>query len=225
MNVRYHYFESQVEFCFYIWGDLRFGTRCSENRIKRNEIIIIEYPIYYRHGSWKVMYFILFNLYKNPARQVFVIVHSVSHVTHGRQHSRLPCPSISWSLLKLMSIESVMPSNHLVLCHPFLLLLSIFSSIRSFLMSWLFTSGGQNIGVSALTSSEYSGLISFRIDWCDLFAVQGTLKSLLQYHSSKASILWHSAFFMVQPTSIHDYGKNHSFDYTNLCWQSGISAS
>ena len=71
----------------------------------------------------------------------------------------------------------------------------------------------------------YSGLISFRIDWLDLFAVQGTLKSLLQYHSSKASILWHSAFFMVQPTSIHDYWKNHSFDYTNLCWQSGISAS
>ena len=84
----------------------------------------------------------------------------------------------SWSSLKLMSIESVMPSNHLILCRPFLLLPSIFPSIKVF-------------------SSE-SVLISFRIDWFDLLAVQGTLKIVLQHQSSKASILWHSAFFMAQ---------------------------
>ena len=84
-------------------------------------------------------------------------------------------------------------------------------------MSWLFTSGDQNIGASASASvlpmSEYSGLISFRTDWFDLLAVQGTLKSLLQHHSSKASILWYPAFFMVQLS--HPYvttGKTHSFD-------------
>ena len=94
-----------------------------------------------------------------------------------------------WSLLKLMSIDSVTPSNDLILCHSLLLLLSIFPSIRVFPMSQLFASGGQSTGGSAL--------ISFRIDWFD-FAVQGTLKSLLQHHSSKATILWCSAFFMVQ---------------------------
>ena len=107
----------------------------------------------------------------------------------------------SWSLLKLMSIELVMPSNHLILYRPLLLLPSIFPSIRVFSNEsvlrlrwpkyWSFS-----FGISP--SNEYSGLISFRIDWFVLLAVQGTLKSLLQYHSSKASILWHSAFFMVQ---------------------------
>ena len=107
----------------------------------------------------------------------------------------------SWSLLKLMSIESVMPSNHLILCHPLLLLPSIFPSIRGFSSEsvlrirwpkyWSFS-------FSISPSDEYSGPISFRMDWFDLLAVQGTLKSLLQHHSSKASILWHSAFFMVQ---------------------------
>ena len=105
------------------------------------------------------------------------------------------------SLLKLMSIESVMPSNHLILCHPLLHLLLIFPSIRVFsnesgLRSrwpkyWSFS-------FSISPSNEYSGLVSFGIDWFDLLAVQGTLESLLQYHSSKASILWRSAFFMVQ---------------------------
>ena len=100
----------------------------------------------------------------------------------------------SWSLFKLMSIESVMPSNHLALCHPLLLSPSIFPSIRVFsnetvlrIMSpkhWSFSS-------SISPSNEYSGLISFRMDWLDLLAVQGTLKSLLQHHSSKASILQH----------------------------------
>ena len=107
----------------------------------------------------------------------------------------------SQSLLKLMSIESVMPSNHLILCHPLLLLPSIFPSIRVFSNEsvlhirwpeyWSFS-------FSINPSDEYSGLISFRIDWLDFLTVQGTLKSLLQHHSSKASIPWCSAFFIVQ---------------------------
>ena len=105
----------------------------------------------------------------------------------------------SWSLLKLISTESVMPSNHLILCHPFLLLPSIFPESRSFQMSQFFASSGQSIRVSASAclSNEYSGLISFSTDWLDLLAVQGILKNLLQHHSSKALILWHSAFFIV----------------------------
>ena len=97
-----------------------------------------------------------------------------------------------------MSIESVMPSNHLVTCHPHLLLLSIFPSIRVFSsesalrMRWL---KYWSFSFSISPSNENSGLISFRIDWFDLLAAQGTLKSLLQHHSSKASVLWQSAFF------------------------------
>ena len=107
----------------------------------------------------------------------------------------------SRSSFKLMSIESIMPSNHLILCHHLLLLSSIFSRIKIFSNKsvlcirwpkyWSF-----NLSISP--SNEYSGLISFGIDWLDLLAVQGTLKSLLQHHSSKASILQHSAFFIVQ---------------------------
>ena len=107
----------------------------------------------------------------------------------------------SQSLFKLMSIESVMPSNNFILCDPLLLLPLIFTSIRVFSNEsilhirwpkyWSFS-------FSISPSNEYSGLISFRIDWFHLLAVQGTLKSLLQHHSSKASILWHSAFFIVQ---------------------------
>ena len=109
--------------------------------------------------------------------------------------------TISQSLLKLMSTESVMSSNHLILCCPFLFLPSIFPSIRVFSkMSVLHIRWPkyQSFSFSISPSSEYSGLISFRIDWFDLLVVQGTLKNLLQHHSSKASILWHSAFFMVQ---------------------------
>ena len=106
----------------------------------------------------------------------------------------------SQSLLKLMSIESMVPSNHLILYCPLLLLPSIFPSI-SLLVSWLFTSGGQSFSVSI--SNEYSGLISFRIDWFDLLAVQETLKSLPQHHGSKASILWCSGFFMVRLSHPH----------------------
>ena len=107
----------------------------------------------------------------------------------------------SWSLLKLMSIESVMQSNHLLSCHPLLLPPSIFPSIRVFSSEsvlhirwpkdWSFS-------FSISSSNEDPALISFRMDWLDLLAVQGTLKSLLQHHSSKASILQHSAFFIVQ---------------------------
>ena len=116
-----------------------------------------------------------------------------------------PVLIISQSLLKLMSIELVMPSNHLILCCSLLLCLQSFPASGSFPMSWLFVSGGQSIGVSASASvlPMKSGLISFMIDWLDLLAVQGTLKSLLQHHSSKASILQCSAFFMVQ--LLHPY--------------------
>ena len=105
----------------------------------------------------------------------------------------------SQSLLKLMSIELVMPSNHLILCHPLLLLTSILPSIRvSSSESVLHIRWPKYWSFSISPSNEYSGLISFRIDWFDLLAVQGTLKSLLQHHSSKASILRCSVFFMVQ---------------------------
>ena len=117
---------------------------------------------------------------------------------HELQHTRPPCPSPS---PKLMSIELVMPSNHLILCHPLLLLPSIFPNITVFSnestlhIRWpKYWSFSFNIS----PSSEHPGLISFRMDWLDLLAVQGTLKSLLQRHSSKASILLHSAFFIVQ---------------------------
>ena len=106
--------------------------------------------------------------------------------------------SNSQSLLKLMSIESVTPSNHLILYHPLLLLPSILLSIRVFSsMSVLRIWWPKYWSFSISPSNEYSGLIFFRIDWFDLLAVQGTLESLLQHHSSEASILWCSAFFMV----------------------------
>ena len=124
----------------------------------------------------------------------------------------------SQNLLKLMCIESVMPSNHFILCHP-LLLLSVFPSIMVFSSEsvlhirwpkyWSFS-------FSICPSSEYSGLISFMIDWLDLLAVQGTLKSLLQHHSSKASILQHSAFFRVQLS--HPYMTTGKTIDLTRCW-------
>ena len=121
---------------------------------------------------------------------------------HGLQHTRLPCPSPSPGICSssMRSIELMMPSNHLILCRPLLLLLSIFPSIRVFSselalhIRWpKYWSFSFNIS----PSNEYSGLISLRIDWFDFLAAQGTLKSLLQQHNSKAWILWHLAFFMV----------------------------
>ena len=132
--------------------------------------------------------------------------------------------TISQSLFKLMSIESVMPSNHLILCGPLLVLPSIFPSTRVFSnesavrIRW---SKYWSFGFSISPSNEYSGLISFTIDWFDLFAVQETLKTLLQHHSSKTLILKtkhiHSLALSLLygsiVTSIHDYWKNHSFDW------------
>ena len=122
----------------------------------------------------------------------------------------------SRSSLKLTSIESVMPSSHLMLCHPLLLLPPIPPSIRVFSNEstlpirwpkyWSFS-------FSTIPSKEHPGLISFRMDWLDLLAVQRTLKSLLQHHSSKASMLWLSAFFTVQLSHLYnDHWKNHSLD-------------
>ena len=136
---------------------------------------------------------------------------------HGLQHARLPCLSPTPG-----AYSNSCPSHRS--CHPtisssvipFSSHLQSFPASGSFPMSWFFTSGGQsiwNFSFSISPSSEYSGLISFWMDWLDLFAVQGTLKSLLQHHSSKASILWHSAFFIIQLS--HPYmttGKNLSFD-------------
>ena len=137
---------------------------------------------------------------------------------HKLQHTRPPCPSPTPSLPKPMSIDSVMPSNHLILCHPLPLLPSLFLSIRVFSneaahrIRW---PKYRSFSFTISPSSEHPGLISFRVDWLDLLAVQGTLKSLLQHHSSKASILWCSAFFTVLHfflISIHDYWENHSLD-------------
>ena len=137
---------------------------------------------------------------------MFSSVQSLSHVWHFATPWTTACQvSLSitspWSLLKLMSIQLVRPSNHLILCHPLLLLPSIFPSIRVFSNEsvlhirwpkyWIFS-------FNISPSNDYSGLISFRMDWLDLLAVQGILKSLLQHHTSKASIHWHSAFFIVQ---------------------------
>ena len=122
----------------------------------------------------------------------------------------------SLSLLKLMSIESVMPSNNLILCHPLLRQPSIFLSIRVFSNKSVFHNRWPkywSFSFSISLSNEYSGLISFSIDWFDLLTFQRTLKSLLQHHSSKASILWRSAFFMVQLS--HPYmttGKTNVFE-------------
>ena len=131
----------------------------------------------------------------------------------------------SQSLLKLMSIEPVMPSNHLILCHYLHLLplippsIRVFSNESTLRMRW-----PKYWSFSISPSNEYSGLISFRMDWLDLLAVQGTLKSLLQHHSSKASMLQHSAFFIVQLSHPTWPLENHSFDCMDLCWQSNVSA-
>ena len=146
------------------------------------------------------------------SQEIFSLVqlsHSVvsdSLLHHGLQHAVFLSITNFWSLLKLMSKELAMPSNYLILCCPLLLLPSIFLRIRVLCSKsvlhirwpkcWSFS-------FSISSSNEYSGLISFRIDWLDLLPVQGTLKSLLQQHREKASIFWHSAFFTVQ--LLHPY--------------------
>ena len=133
--------------------------------------------------------------------------------------------TISRSLLKLMSIESSMLSNRFILCCLLLLLLSVFPSIRGFghlMRRW---PKYWNFSFNISPPNEYSGFISFRIDWFDLPAVQGTLNNFLQHHSLKASILQRFAFFMVQLSQfVNDCWKNHSFDYTDLCQQSNVTA-
>ena len=146
-----------------------------------------------------------FNLSQDKGPQ-FSAVQLLSHVQlfatpwTAARHTFLSITN-SWSLLKLMSIEMLIPSNHLTLCHPLLLPPSIFPSIRAFykksvlLIKW---PKYWSFSFSISPSNEHSGLISFRMDWLDLLSVQGTLTSLLQHHSSKTSILGHSAFFIVQ---------------------------
>ena len=124
----------------------------------------------------------------------------------------------SRSLLKLISIESVMPSNHPILCRPLLLLPSVFPSIRVFSSELvLHIRWPKYWSFSFSPSNDYSGLISFRMDWFDLLAVQGTFKSLLQHHSSKASFLRHSAFFMVQLPHPHMTTRK-TIALTRGCW-------
>ena len=139
-------------------------------------------------------------------RWQFSSVQSLSHVWLFSTPWTVACQASlfitnSQSLLKLMSIKSVMPSNHLILCHPLLLLPSIFPSIRAFSNESVLCIRWPkywNFSFSISPSNEYSRLISFRMDWLDLPAIQGTLKSLLQHHSSKALIIRCSAFFIVQ---------------------------
>ena len=137
---------------------------------------------------------------------------------HGLQHTRSPCssptPGVYSNSCPLSQWCHPTISSSFV---PFSSCPQCFPASKSFQMSQFFTTGGQSIGVSASASvfpTNFLGLISFRMDWLDLLAVQGTLKSLLQYHSSKASVLQCSAFFMIQRSHpyIHDYWKNHSFN-------------
>ena len=134
--------------------------------------------------------------------------------------------TISWSLLELMSIELMMPSHPLILCCPVLLLPSIFPSIRVFsseLALHIRWPKYWGFSFSISHSNEYSGLISYRIDWFDLLAVQGTLESFpAQFESISCLAL--SVFYDLMLISIHDYWKNHSFDYRDLCQQSNVSA-
>ena len=130
--------------------------------------------------------------------------------------------TISHSWLKPMSIASMMPSNHLILCCPLLLLTLIFPSIKVFSSeSALHIRWPKYLSFSISPSNEYSVLISFRIDWFDVLAVQGTLKNLLQHHSLKVSVIWSSAFFMDQ---LSHTGKTIALTYMDLCWQSDVSA-
>ena len=133
----------------------------------------------------------------------------------------------SRSLPRFMSIKSVMPSNHLIFCHPLLLLPSIFPSIRVFsneLVLHIRRPKYWSFSFSISPSNEYSGLVSFRMEWLDLLVVQGTLKSLVQNHSSKPSVLHWSPFFMVQLSHPYMTTGKISFDYTELFQQTNVFA-
>ena len=170
----------------------------------------------------------LFKILKNNAiKMLHLISQSVQLLSHVQlfvtpwtaAHQASLSITNSQSLLKLMFIDSVMPSNHLILCRPFLLLPSIFLSIRVFSNESVLHIRWPkywSLSFSISPSNEYSGLTSFRMDWLDLLAVQGTLKSLLQHHSSKASVLWHSIFFIVQ------FSLNMSANLENPAMATGL---
>ena len=178
--------------------------------------------------SFQVTVFLFFDKHLKVEWLDHFIVHLLNHFHLSVAACTTVCQvrlssTLFQTLLKFMSIESVRLSNHLILCHPLLLLTSIFPSIRVFPSeSALRVRWPKCWSFSISPSNEYSGLISFNINWFDLFAVQGTVKSILQHHNFKASIIWCSAFFIVQFS--HDYWKNHSFDYTDLRQHSDLSA-
>ena len=161
--------------------------------------------------------------------QIYVaVVQSLSHVwlfvtPRTAAHQSSLSITNSWSLLKLMSSESVMPSNHLIFCHPLLLLPSVFPSIRVFSHeSALHTRWPKywSFSFSISPSNEYSGLISFRMDWLDLLAVQGTLKNLLQHQILKASVLWCSAFLIENLFCAWPYNRQQKLYNKNNIWGS-----
>ena len=161
-------------------------------------------PLFFQY--WYFIFFIQKRVSTYHCPQCFSSVQSLSRVRlfatswTGARQASLSITN-SRSLPKLMSIELVMPSSHLILCCPLLFLASIFPSIKVFSNQSLFCIRWPpywSFSFNISPSNEYSGIISFRMDWLDLLAVQGTLKSLLQHHSSKASIRWRSAFFVVQ---------------------------
>ena len=159
---------------------------------------------------------------------IAVVVQPLSHIQLSVTPWTVVLQAISQSLLKLMSIELVMLSNHLILCCTVFLLPSVFPSFRVFSSESVLHIRWPkywNFSFSISPSNEYSGWISFRTDWFDLLAVQGTLKNLLQHHSSKTSILRFSAFFMVQLSHLYlTIGKTIALTNTDLCQQSGVSA-
>ena len=177
--------------------------------IKLSSIWYSWYLDYKASPSISILLFFLFPLYP-LASQILLLVRlsNVQLIVTPWTATCQACLSftISQSLLKLMSIELVMPSDHLILCHPLLFLPSILPSLRIFsdeLVLRIRCPKYRDFSFNISSSNEYSGLIFFRMDWFDLLAVQGTFKSLLQHHISKGSILWCSGFFMVHPS--HQY--------------------
>ena len=214
-------------------------SKLTQRSLRLSSILFILFPLFYSSG---VIYTILpSSSFIHSSASVISVIGSLSIQFSSAAHL---CPSLCdpmdcsipglpvhhqlLCLLKLISIESLMASNHLILCCPLLLPPSFFLSIRVFSnesalrIQWLkYWSFSFNIS----PSSAYSGVTSFRMDWLDLLAVQGTLKSLLQHHTSKASVLCHSAFFIVQLS--HPYmttGKTIALTRLNLCGQGNISA-
>ena len=188
-----HFIQFLVNFCIYSKGRVQFLSFGYPGPLAP----FVEKSIL--SFLW-IGYFGLLNFHMN--HRIVFIVQLLSAISG----LKAPLPfTISWNLLKLVSIKSVMPSNHLILCHPLLLLPSIFSSIRVFSSEsalCIMWPKYWNLSFSSL-SSEYSGLIAFRIDWFDFLAVQGSFKSLFQHHNSKEKILWCIALVMVQRSHLY----------------------